>query len=70
MPRPADLRIHSAPGVHTDGELFYWVSYGYPGSAMPAWQDTFAEEQRWDVINYVRATFGTRTDQTPAGSGP
>ncbi|HEY1295719.1 MAG TPA: c-type cytochrome [Chloroflexota bacterium] len=36
VPRPADLRIHLAPGVHTDGELFYWVSYGFPGSAMPA----------------------------------
>ena len=35
-PRPADLRIHTAPGVHTDGELFYWVSYGFPNSAMPA----------------------------------
>lgn len=37
---------------------------------MPARQDTLAEEQRWNGINYVRATFGTRTDQTPAGSGP
>jgi len=59
VPRPADLRQHAAPGVHTDGEMFYWVSYGYPGSAMPAWQDTLTEEERWDVINYIRATFGT-----------
>jgi copper transport protein len=58
VPRPADLRIHSQPGVHLDGELFYWVSYGFPGSAMPAWKDTLTEEERWDVINYVRATFG------------
>jgi mono/diheme cytochrome c family protein len=66
VPRPADLRIHSAPGVHTDGEMFYWVSYGYPGSAMPAWKDTLTEEERWDVINYVRATFGS----TAVPSGP
>jgi mono/diheme cytochrome c family protein/uncharacterized membrane protein len=59
VPRPADLRIHSQPGVHTDGEMFYWVSYGYPGSAMPAWKDTLTEEERWDVINYIRATFGS-----------
>ena len=38
VPRPADLRIHLAPGVHTDGELFYWVNHGFPGSAMPAWK--------------------------------
>jgi len=75
VPRPADLRIHTAPGVHTDGELFYWVSYGFPGSAMPAWKDTLTEEQRWDVINYARATFGNPGDSsvtpTPgAGAGP
>ncbi len=63
VPRPADLRVHSQPGVHTDGELFYWVSYGFPNSAMPAWKDSLSEEQRWDVINYIRATFGNATPQ-------
>jgi copper transport protein len=58
VPRPADLRLHMGPGVHTDGELFYWVSYGFPNSAMPAWKDILSEEDRWHVINYVRATFG------------
>jgi copper transport protein len=60
VPRPADLRIHMAPGVHTDGELYYWVSYGFPGSAMPAWKTDghLTDEQIWSVINYARATFG------------
>jgi copper transport protein len=59
VPRPADLRIHTAPGVHTDGELYYWVAYGFPGSAMPAWKrNGLTDEQIWDVINYARATFG------------
>ncbi|MBV8718692.1 MAG: CopD family protein [Chloroflexi bacterium] len=59
VPRPADLRVHMAPGVHTDGELYYWVSYGFPGSAMPAWkQNGLTDEQIWSVINYARATFG------------
>ncbi|HEY3061316.1 MAG TPA: CopD family protein [Chloroflexota bacterium] len=68
VPRPADLRIHSQPGVHTDGEMFYWVSYGFPGSAMPAWKDTLTEDERWDVINYIRATFGSTAvpSSTPA----
>jgi len=73
VPRPADLRVHTAPGVHTDGELFYWVSYGFPNTAMPAWKDLLTEEQRWSVINYARATFGGSGDPTapaprPAGS--
>jgi copper transport protein len=59
VPRPADLRVHMAPGVHTDGELYYWVSYGFQGSAMPAWkQNGLTDEQIWSVINYARATFG------------
>jgi copper transport protein len=59
VPRPADLRIHTAPGVHTDGELYYWVAYGFPGSAMPAWKENgLTDEQIWSVINYARAQFG------------
>lgn len=59
VPRPADLRIHTAPGVHTDGELYYWVSYGFPNSAMPAWKELgLTDEQIWSVINYARASFG------------
>lgn len=65
VPRPADLGLHTAPGVHTDGELFYWVSYGFPNSAMPAWKDVLTEEQRWSVINYARATFGNAGDAAP-----
>ena len=44
--------------------LFYWVTYGYPNSAMPAWKDQLSEEQRWDAINYARATFGNPANQT------
>src|SRR5207237_1761035 len=63
VPRPADLRIHTAPGVHTDGELFYWVGYGFPNSAMPAWKKLgLTDEQVWSVINYARATFGNSGD--------
>jgi copper transport protein len=53
VPRPADLRVHMAAG-HTDGQLFYWVSYGVAGTGMPAWRDQLTEQQRWDVINYIR----------------
>jgi mono/diheme cytochrome c family protein len=69
IPRPADLRIHTAPGVHTDGELFYWVSYGFPNSAMPAWKDLLTEEQRWSVLNYARAMFGNAGDTPPPATG-
>jgi putative copper resistance protein D len=58
-----------APGVHTDGELFYWISYGFPNSAMPAWKDTLTEEQRWDVLNYAR-TLSDQNSQPRAAAPP
>ncbi len=53
-PRPADLSLHAVPGVHTDGQLFEWVSNGYPGSVMPAFGKSLTAEQLWHIINYVR----------------
>ena len=54
-PAPSDLTKHAVPGVHTDGQLFDWVSNGYPGSAMPAFKEPFSEKQRWDLVNFMRS---------------
>jgi len=35
-PRPEDLTLHAIPGVHTDAQLFDWITNGLPGSAMLA----------------------------------
>jgi copper transport protein len=56
-PAPADFRIHLAAG-HSDGQLFDWLSNGVPGTAMPAYRDQLSEEERWSLLNYIRATFG------------
>jgi mono/diheme cytochrome c family protein len=69
VPRPADLRLHTAPGVHSDGAMYYWVSYGVAGTAMPAWRDKLTDEQIWSVINYARATFGNSGDPTTGTAG-
>jgi putative copper export protein/mono/diheme cytochrome c family protein len=61
-PRPADLRVHMAMG-HTDGQLFEFISDGFPGTAMPAFGQRLSEMERWHVINYIRR-FGT---SPPAG---
>ena len=57
-PRPANLAVHMVPGVHTDGQILEWVSNGFPNSSMPAFAETYNEEQLWHLINYIR-TFGT-----------
>jgi putative copper resistance protein D len=54
LPRPpADLRSGHT-GQHTAGDLYWWVSRGIPRGGMPAFGDRLAEEDRWDVINFVR----------------
>ncbi len=55
---PADL---TAPHLweHADGELFWWISHGIEapegGMAMPGFAGTLTVEQRWALIDYVRA---------------
>jgi mono/diheme cytochrome c family protein len=34
-PRPADLVQHAIPGVHTDAQLYEWITNGFP-ARMPA----------------------------------
>ena len=37
----------------TDGELFWKMSNGR--APMPAWADSFTVNQRWQLVNYIRA---------------
>ena len=60
-PAAASLNPAPAPIGHTtqmlaDDLVFYRVSEGGMefGTSMPAWKDILTEEQRWDVIAYVR----------------
>ena len=50
-PRPADLLLHVPQ--HTDGELYYFISRGVPGSAMPAWRTVLSESERWQLVQYL-----------------
>jgi putative copper resistance protein D len=50
-PAPSDLRAHHA-ALHTAGDLFWWITHGRRG--MPAF-DRLDAEQRWSLVNYVRA---------------
>jgi copper transport protein len=53
-PRPADLRQHAIPGVHTDAQLFEWISDGFPGSRMPAFRSVLSDTDRWNLVNFIR----------------
>lgn len=64
-PRPADLSQHAVPGVHADGQLFEWISNGFPGSVMPAFRESLSEEERWHLINFMRERLA---DNAPASA--
>ncbi len=51
MPRPANLRGHHV-ALHTAGDLFWWITYGR--RQMPPFGARLEEEQRWDVVNFLR----------------
>jgi len=53
-PRPADLSQHAVPGVHTDAQLYEWITNGFPGSAMPAWKAKLSDTDRWNLVNFMR----------------
>lgn len=56
---PAPAPIARTSQMLGDDYLFWRISEGGAmepfNSAMPAWKGVLEEEQRWDVINYVRA---------------
>lgn len=54
QPRPADLAGRHA-NAHTVGDLFWWVSKGIPKTAMQGFESRLGEDERWDLINLVRA---------------
>lgn len=52
--RPADLTAKHT-GDHTAGDLFWWLTHGIKGSPMPGFGDRLNAEERWDLINSLRA---------------
>ena len=51
---PADLTERHTED-HTAGDMFWWISNGMPSGAMPGVGDAISDEEKWEVINYIRA---------------
>jgi high-affinity iron transporter len=54
-PPPANFRSGPVLGQHTDAYLYYRVSTGKAGTAMPAFHGVLDETERWQVIAYLRS---------------
>jgi putative copper export protein len=53
-PTPADLTAAHVDD-HTDGDLFWWLTHGMAGTAMPPWQERLSEPERWMIVHYIRS---------------
>jgi putative copper resistance protein D len=53
-PKPADLTARHAAS-HTAGDLYWWLSHGVKETAMPGFEQSLTEDERWDLINFLRA---------------
>ena len=55
---PADLTAGHL-WMHSDGELFWWLSHGIDApegdQAMPGFAAVLSDDERWDLIDYIRA---------------
>jgi putative copper resistance protein D len=51
-PPPPDLRAHHT-AVHTAGDLYWWITHGL--RQMPAFGGRLSDEERWALVNHLRA---------------
>lgn len=65
--QPPSLKAHL--GQHSDGDLFYWITNGLPGG-MPAWADKLSEQDRWNLVNYLRSINGQGPTANPSSATP
>ncbi|HET6615893.1 MAG TPA: copper resistance protein CopC [Dehalococcoidia bacterium] len=59
-PAPTDFRLHLP--LHTDPQFYAFIAKGYPGSAMPGFENAFSEEDIWNLVNFLRS-FGDTPSQ-------
>ncbi len=51
LPPPSDLTVHAR--WHGDPQLFWFITHGVAGTAMPPFADALGEADRWSVVNYL-----------------
>jgi putative copper resistance protein D len=53
---PAELTEHVLH--HREGDVWWWIKHGIPGTSMPAFDGQMRESDIWNVINWLRAQGG------------
>ncbi|MCL6471882.1 MAG: c-type cytochrome [Firmicutes bacterium] len=54
LPEPPDLRDRKRFSTFKDGDWFWRISEGLVFRSMPQWKAVFNEQERWELVSYVR----------------
>ncbi|HNP59989.1 MAG TPA: cytochrome c [Nitrospirales bacterium] len=68
-PRPGNL-VSAATSTKTDEELLEILANGVPRTAMHGWSEQLSEEQRRNVLAYVRTLVHFHDLSSPPSPGP
>jgi mono/diheme cytochrome c family protein len=63
-PRPGSL-VSAGTSIKSDVDLLAIIDNGKPRTAMPGWKDKLMEEQRKDVLAYIRTLIRFQKSLTP-----
>jgi mono/diheme cytochrome c family protein len=66
---PADFKQEPFRSMRAD-QWFWHVSEGIQGSLMPTWKASLTEEERWQVIGYIRTIFAHPVERDPEEGDP
>jgi mono/diheme cytochrome c family protein len=54
-PPPANFRSGEVQALHSDAYLYYRITMGKPGTAMPSFNGAFDPSARWALVAFLRA---------------
>ncbi|OGB13549.1 MAG: hypothetical protein A3E51_20785 [Burkholderiales bacterium RIFCSPHIGHO2_12_FULL_67_38] len=55
LPKPPANLTEPHTALHTAGDIFWWLTHGKPAGGMPGFESKMSVEERWDMVNFLRA---------------
>lgn len=55
LPKPPANLTEPHTALHTAGDIFWWLTHGKPAGGMPGFESNMSVEERWDMVNFLRA---------------
>lgn len=62
--KPSDFS-HAKYNKFSDLYWFYRISEGVPGSGMPRWGENLTEDQRWDLVAFLKTLVNPKNEELP-----